>query len=331
MSFASVKSYPVSVANADIPQAWLSSSAPRVAPASKKIVVISSQNGTQSSGGSLSFICPSGQGAGYLVSGSAYLRFTVTPTQASALSYAFKQYGSASSVINRATLLCSGAISEQILNYNKLYASLMLHASTPDFATSDDTINQFTFNGAAIAANVDVCVPLLLGCLNAHQNLPLFLLNSVQLNIDLETVAGALMQIGANALTDYQVSNAQLVFEQLSADSQFEQGMKQMLASRLYQMPINTWFNLKTSNTGAVTQSIGVNSSSIRSVLWNVVPSEIITRSGAFTSGLQTNARVFLDGQLLFNGNLDTTTTPAISFLEMNRSLNNMFDCDHVS
>lgn len=118
--FTSVKSYPVGVASSDIPNAWMSNSDPRVAGATKKILSVASQNGTQTSGGQLSFLLPSNMGAGFLASGSAYIRFTVSITQATAYSWAFRQYGSASSVVNRMTLLASGAITEQILNYNKL-------------------------------------------------------------------------------------------------------------------------------------------------------------------------------------------------------------------
>jgi len=179
--FASLKSYPVSAASQDIPNAWLSSNDPRVASCGKKIVSISSQNGTQSASGTLSFLLPSNMGSGMLASGSAYIRATITVTQATALSYQFRQYGSASSVVNRMTFLASGAIVEQILNYNKLYSSLLLHASSPSFATNDDTIAQCTLGGAdavpdgsqtnALVSTVRVCIPILLGAFNSKQHL----------------------------------------------------------------------------------------------------------------------------------------------------------------
>jgi len=122
--FTNVKSYPVSVAQQDIPTAWMSSSDPRVAGATKKILSIASQNGSQTSGGQLSFLLPASMGSGFLASGSAYLKLKVSVSQANAYSWAFKQYGSASSIVNRMTLLASGAIVEQILNYNKLIYGL---------------------------------------------------------------------------------------------------------------------------------------------------------------------------------------------------------------
>ena len=80
--FANVKSYPVSVSNQDIPSAWMSNQDPRVASATKRIVNVSSSTGTQTAGGLISFILPAGQGAGMLVSGSAYLKATISVTQA---------------------------------------------------------------------------------------------------------------------------------------------------------------------------------------------------------------------------------------------------------
>lgn len=327
-SFTSAKSYPVSVASQDIPNAWMSNTDPRVAGATKKIVSVASQNGTQTSSGQLSFLLPSNMGSGFLASGSAYLKFTVGITQATAYAWAFKQYGSASSVINRMTLLASGAIVEQILNYNKLYSSLLLHASNPSFAQVDDAINQDTLTGSNTTASLTVCVPILLGAMNSKQHLPLFLLNSCQLNIDLDNVVNSIAQLSANALTEYSVSGATLVFEQVIPDAQFEAGIKSMLGQRLFQLPINTVYGVRVAQTGAITQNIGLNASSVRAILWNTVRADNQRDSGHFTDGGQTSARLYLDGQLVFNGNLDT---PVQQFIEMNRALNVMYDSDRVS
>lgn len=327
--FAGVKSYPVSVSAQDVPSAWLSNSDPRVASCGKKIVQVSSSTGTQSSGGLVSFILPANMGSGMLVSGSAYIKFTVSVTQATAYAWAFKQYGSASSVVNRMTLLSSGAIAEQILNYNKLYSALLLHASNPSFAQGDDKINQQSFNGALNGVQTaTVCIPILLGSFNSKQHLPLFLMNSAQLNVDLDTVINSITQASANAVSEYTVGSATLVFEQLNPDHAFEMGVKQMLGSRLFQMPISTFYNIRTAQTGAVTQNIGLNCSSLRSILWATVPTETQRNAHHFTDANQTSCRVYLDGQLSFAGNLSDVSS---QFLEMNRALNTMWDSDRVS
>ena len=314
----------------------MSNQDPRVASATKRIVNVSSSTGTQTSGGLVSFILPAGQGAGFLASGSAYMKFTVTTTQATANSWSFAQYGSASSVVNRMTLLSSGSISEQILNYNKTYSALLLHASNPSFACGDDKLNQQSFQGAFNAGAlgdgsniVTVAIPILLGAFNSKQHYPLCLINSAQLNVDLDTVVNAITQASGDALTDYAVSSASLVFEQIIPDQQYEQGLRAMLASgRLFQMPISTFYNVRTAQTGAVTQNIGLNCSSLKAVLWTTVPVETQRGSKQFTNANQTSARLYLDGSLQFAGNLSDEIS---QFLEMNRALNTMWDSDRVS
>lgn len=325
------KSYPVSVASQDIPSAWLSSSDPRVAGATKKIVSISSQNGTQYSSGQLTWQLPSSMGSGFLASGSAYLKFNVDVTQATgARNFVFSGYGSASSIINRMTLLCSGQITEQILQYNKTYNSLLCHASSPQFASGDDTLYQNSFSGVAVtsATGITVCVPVMLGSFNSKQHLPLFLLNSCQLNVDLDSVANAITQIGANAITEYTVSTAQLCFEQINPDHAFEAGIKSMLGTRLFQMPITTYYNGRVAQATAISQNVGLNASSVRAVLWNNSPAELLTTAGHFTSAGQTSCRVYADGTLVSNSNLDTDVQ---QFIEMNRALSVMFDASIVS
>ena len=309
----------------------MSNQDPRVASATKRIVNVSSSTGTQNSGGLVSFILPAGQGAGFLASGSCYLKATISVTQATnTYSWSLAQYGSASSIVNRMTLLSSGAISEQILNYNKTYSALLLHASNPSFACGDDKINQQSFNGALNAVqSVTIAIPILLGAFNSKQHYPLALVNSAQLNVDLDTVVNAITQNSDNAVTDFAVSACSLVFEQVVPDVQYEQGLRAMLASgRLFQMPISTFYNVRTAQTGAVTQNIGLNCSSLKAILWSTVPSETQRGTKQFTDANQTSARLYLDGSLQFAGNLSDEIS---QFLEMNRALNTMWDSDRVS
>lgn len=330
MAFNPVKSYPTLPAErVDVPTSMQSNQLPRVLQSGKRIVSVSSSNGDQRSGGMLSFILPSNMGSGFIKSGSAYLKCNIAVTQANAYSWAFRQYGAAHSIIARETLLASGAIVEQISQANKLYNSLLLHASNFSYSAGDDKIFQNTFSGDAGVANIDVVIPVILGSLNSSQDFPLFLVNSLQLNIDLDTVAGALSQISANAVSEYTVSKATLVFEQVLPDASYEAGVKQMLAAgKVYNMPINTWYNIRLAQTGSITQNIGLNSSSVKSILWNTVPQEGIASAGHFTDSGQTSCKLYLDGALVCNFNLDNVPQ---QFSEMNRALNTCFDCDRTS
>jgi len=204
----------------------------------------------------------------------------------------------------------------------------LLHASNPSFAQVDDSIYQDTLSGLNTAVDLTVCIPILLGAFNSKQHLPLFLLNSCQLNVDLDNVLSAMTSGSADAITEFTVSQATLVCEQITPDAQFEAGIKSMLGQRLYQLPISTFYNVRVAQATAITQNIGLNASSVRSILWNNVSQEGSRGAGHFTSAGQTSARVFLDGQLVFNGNLDSDVQ---QFAEMNRALNTMWDSDRVS
>lgn len=335
MAFNAVKSYPtIPAEQVDVPASMQSNNDARVFHANKRIVSVASSNGDQRSGGMLSFILPSGMGSGFLKSNSCYLKCTVAVTQvdaggAAAPSWAFRQYGSAHSIISRETLLASGAILESLSQANKLYSSLLLHASNYAYAAGDDKLYQCSFNGDNGITSVDVVIPIILGSFCSSQDFPLFLVNSLQLNLDLDNVLNAITQLSANAVSEFNVSKATLVFDQVIPDSSFEMSVKQMLMQgKIYNLPINTWYNLRTAQTGAITQNIGLNSSSLKAVLWNTVAREGQRDAGHFTNGGQTSVKLYLDGALVSNHNLDNVPQ---QFVEMNRALNTFADCDRTS
>jgi hypothetical protein len=277
----------------------------------------------------MNFILPANMGAGFMVSGSAYIKATVNITQANAYSWAFKQTGAGSSIVQSMVAMLSGQAVETIQHYGKLYNSLLLHATNANFLVNDSHLEEDTFPGAFEAvASLDICIPVALGLFNAKQHLPLFLLSSAQLQVNLASVVDALTQGSADAITAYTVSNASLIFEQIVPDSQYEMGIKQLLASRVYQMGFNTFMNQKYGQQASVTQNIGLNSSSVKAVLWNSVPLEGQRNTSAPTDGGQTSCYVYADGALVSNDRLSSTP---VQFLEMNRCLNNMYDVSRTS
>jgi hypothetical protein len=268
-------------------------------------------------------------GAGFAVSGSAYIKFTVNVTQAVAPSWAFKQTGAASSVIQRMTAILSGAQVETIQQYNKMYNALLQHACNGNYVSSDSRLVENTYAiNFNTNASLSVAIPVGLGVLNAKQHLPLFLLSSAQVQCDLASVLDALTAGSADAISEYTVSNATLVVEQICPDSAYEMGMKQMLASRVYQLCFDTFFNNKYSQQASITVPLGLNSSSVRSVFWQSIPWIGARRTHAPTDGGQTLAQLTLDGALVSNSQLSST---AEQFLEMNRGLSNLFDITRTS
>lgn len=334
-----LKSYSLSVAQSDIPSTWMPDSRPRLANvASRRIVQIASQSGTVSAGQPILVALPYGMGAGFLCSGSAYAKFTITVTQAGGVSWAFKQAGSGSSVFQRVSAILSGQQAEVIHNYGALYNSLLLHATNRNYIENDAQIHDDVLNGLNADATITVCVPIGLGCLNAKQHLPLFLLNGAQLQFDTNALAAAVTQFGANAITNYSISSFSVCFEQLVAEPQYEQSVKGMLAQgRIYQMPIDTWYNTRVANSNSITHNIGLNSSSVRSILWGSQTSSAapLTNAGHLSSGAQTSCYVYADGQLIHNAQLSCVdaTDPGLPqvYSEMNRCLNVMFDTSRTS
>lgn len=334
-----LKSYSLSVAQQDVPSSWMPEARPRLAnTASRRIVSVSSQSGTVQAGQPLLFQLPSNIGAGFLVSGSAYIKFTCSVTQANAQSWAFKQSGSGSSVFQRVSAILSGQTVESIQNYNKLYNSLLLHATNKSYIDSDAKVHDNVFNGAPNTTSVTVTVPIALGCLNAQQHLPLFLLSSTLLQFDTESLLQAITQIGDNAVSGYSLSQASVCFEQLVPEPAYEMGIKQMLGSRVYQMKIDTFQNSRYSQQNSITQTIGLNSSSVRCVLWGTQAVQTQRNAGHFSAGGQTRCRVYADGALVHNAQLagydgagNLSGDIAECFSEMNRCLNMMFDTSRTS
>lgn len=325
-----LKSYSLSVAQQDVPSSWMPESRPRLAnTSSRRIVSVASQSGTVNAGQPLLFQLPANMGAGFLVSGSAYIKMTVTVTQAVAFSWAFKQSGSASAVFQRISAILSGQNVESLNMANKLYNSLLLHATNQSFLESDAKIYDQVFPGAFNTVGaVTVCIPIPLGVLNSTCHLPLFLLSSAMLQFDTESVVQAITQGSGDAVTNYAISDASVVFESLHPEPAYEMGIKQMLASRVYQMKLDTWMNQRYAQQASITQTIGLNSSSVRCILWGTQPTQTQRNAGHLTDGGQTRCQVFADGQLVHNADLAQVSQ---QFAEMNRSLNMIYDSSRTS
>lgn len=325
-----LKSYSLSVAQQDVPSSWMPEARPRLAnTAARRIVSVASQSGTVNAGQPLLFQLPANMGAGFLVSGSAYIKFTCNVTQAVAYSWAFKQSGSGASVFQRMSAILSGQNVESLNMANKLYNSLLLHATNQQYLESDAKIHDQVFPGAFnTVQSVTICVPVPLGVFNSSSHLPLFLLSSALLQIDTESVLQAITQGSGDAVSNYTISDASLVFENLCPEPAYEQGIKAMLASRVYQMKIDTFHNSRYAQQASITQTIGLNSSSCRCILWGTQPIQTQRNAGHLTDGGQTQCYVYADGALVHNANLSQVSQ---QFLEMNRCLNLMFDTSRTS
>jgi len=328
-----LKSYSLSVAQQDVPSSWMPDPRPRLAnTAARRIVSIASQSGTVQPGQPMRFQLPANMGAGFLVSGSAYIKFTINVTQAVAPSWAFKQSGSGSSVFQRVSAVLSGAQIESINMYNKLYNNLLLHATNTTYAGGDARIHEGAFT-VFTDASATVCVPIALACLNSQSHLPLFFLSSAELQFETESLLEAITQLSANAVTGYTIDQATVCFEQLVPEPAYEQGIKAMLASRVYQMKLDTWMNNRYSHQASITQTVGLNSSSVRCVLWGSVEPQAQDLAGYQKASAQTSAQIYADGALVHNSRLPCVNAAgcAEQFCESQRCLNLLFDTSRTS
>jgi hypothetical protein len=316
-----VRTYPVIASSqSQVPQELMSSSAPR--PLSSKIQhkVSNSQTATQTSSGQLIFNLGCGSGQGFLKSGSVYLTCNVSVTQA-ADTWGFQNSNQlASSIILRDTLYLNGNVADQYNYVNKLRQGLVSHCSSDGYVKNDLCISEnANLNTVARNASVNVCIPIQNGVFNAQHNLPLFLLNTAQLEVNLENLNNAITRV-TTAVTEYTVSNAKLIYEIVQPEIAFEQEMKSILASgKLFQMPIKSWYNLKQSNTGAVKSiPIGLNMSSVNGVFHTSYPVAAMGNIQFNYGDTPANLRVWCDGELKNSFNMDNA---CVQFAELKKAL----------
>jgi hypothetical protein len=333
-SNANVRTFPViTAASSDIPQSCLSSSAPRPIQSRIGLKQVLSQTGSQTSNGTLLFPLGCGAGQGFLKAGSVYLAGSITVTQGGAEDWGFNQSGGADALILRSTVYVNGAIAEQTQFYNRINMALEQHCGNSGYVRNDLAI--MSLKGiTALARNVAVpfVVPFKSGVMNAQHDLPLFLMNTCQVELNLDSVAAAILSRTTGA-TEYTINNARLIYEVFYPEVDYENSMRAVLASgKLWQSPVKSWYNLVVTNTGTTkSQPIGLNMSSVLgffhfsqtdagTVLLPHYP------TGDTPAGQGT--RVFCDGNLI--NNYAIVDTPVI-FAEKSRAMGLLLDPERSS
>jgi hypothetical protein len=294
---------------------------------------------TASQGPSGTILVPLGCGAGqgFIKSGSAYLRFSVSGLTAMTDSvYNFNITGDAQALFQRVTLYLNGQIAEQINNYNRIQGALDTHGLNIGYADNDLAVLSAKGAGTTYNVTANVTIPLKLGLLNAQQDLPLFLFNTAQLEFNLDSLFNAINVPSGAAVspTSYTVSNVQLIYSVFYPEQEYEMSMRQVLASgKLFQIPIKTWYNLQVSNSGGTLKSvpIGLNMSSVLGVFHFVNNISASAKNPIVYTGdtpANQGLRVFLDGNLVNSYSIQDTAT---IFAEMKKALNLFADPDRSS
>ena len=332
-----VKTYGISAAHDDIPSILQSSDLPKPIPTNHKLIAISSQNGNQSASGMNIFQIATGASAGCVKPNSVYIKAKIVPTGGTTgHTWAFNgPTKSASSLINRLSILVSNQMVEQINFYDKLHDLLLLHGANANYYNNDSFLLEHTQGiGSANAANlpidavssIDVVIPLISGLFSGAKACPLYLLQSpINVQVDWNTVTAGIVCADASGPTGFTIQNPQLVYEIVQPDDQYVQGVRAMMAEgRLFQLNLTSFMNLQTASTATLAYNIGANLSSIKGALWTeYTNSPAQTTNTLFTSNGLSNGRLFLDGVQVNNYNIDTFPT---MHCELARCLHNMFD-----
>jgi hypothetical protein len=331
-----------------VPESLVSALDQKMIPSTTTIKQISTQSGDQKSGGLMLFQLPTGSGQGYLKSGSAYLKCKITFTQAIAaanmiafqggldpsgaappvVANASLGGGSASSIISRMNVSCGGVLLNSIQNYRVLHDAILNHCTSVGYRQHDSAIMEFTGKSlSSVIANgvLDVCIPIMVPCMNDEQSLPLFLLNSpIVIEILFSSVNDAIAYT-TNAVTEFTVSSAFIIYENLNVSSDFEMAVKMKLQQgAVWSMSTDDFYNLSLANGATINYNIGLNLSSVKGVLWTFNVTPVAGEYHNYSGDTQTDAKLYLDGRLINQfGNLDTIPQ---QYMEMQRAIGGMFD-----
>jgi hypothetical protein len=269
-----------------------------------------------------------GAGQGFLKAGSVYLAGSISVTQVADTTWGFNQSGGADAIILRSTVYVNGAIAEQTQFYNRVNMALEQHCGNSGYVRNDLVVmSQKGRGGLAVATALPFVVPFKSGVMNAQHDLPLFLMNTCQVELNLDSVAAAILS-KTTAATEYTISNARLIYEVFYPEVDYENSMRAVLASgKLWQSPVQSWYNLQVSNTGVTkSQPIGLNMSSVLGVFHF----SQIDAGGALNPHYPAadtpagqGTRLFCDGVLI--NNYAIVDTPII-FAEKSRAMGLLLD-----
>lgn len=319
----------------EVPEELKSSSKPKPIPLSRAQMAVPSQSSTQNSGGQVLFQLNSSNG--FIKPGSVMLKCRVTlvsagNTSADTVVAWGNSVRNSSSIIDRFTV-SSNAVLESINNYGSSYVpTLLLHCANQPYTQNDDALlegakrptanangsTSVATNGWRDVANatafntvntyVDVCIPLYSNLFQNEHGFPLCLLaQNTMIQLDLAQFGKAfyISAGGTGIATDFQVSNAFLVYDLIQPSPEYIMALKdQMRQGMLYQIPFVSALGSQFAKQGAsTTVNWGVGVSSLKGVTYStLVAPATITDAKYLTSdnavnGAGCNFRLFVDGQ----------------------------------
>ncbi len=242
---------------------------------------------------------PTGNGAGFMVAGSAYLNFRFAVTQASATWGFAGSLGDASALINRLTLSQS-VILEQIQNYGLFSTNVVSpYATSANYSnisqvcaggmgsnnllslgyntgltttavTTLENVN-FVYNQGTL----NFSIPLLFGLFSGGSEcnyLPLALMSqNLDIQTDWATVNQAFSAITAE-VTNYSITQLSVVYETVQLPMEYENAVRaKLLAGSLYSIPFQTCISSQVAGSSALSYNFSVNCSSVSGFCYGTI------------------------------------------------------------
>ena len=322
-----------------VPQAFMSNKSAKPIPCSLQTVNVPALTSSANASGTSIIQLPCGSSAGIML--NPYIRMDVTLTGGSAGTTSWKYKGvsqSASSLLNRLSTYINSVQVDNIQNADRVYDDLFSHSTSYDWLAHDATV---LMGSGVTQSNVTIRTVILplIGALGTQQGIPLFALNgTLQVQLDYNSLERAMQQIDANAaITGFQVSNVQLVYDKVSVEQAFVEKVKNDLAMGNKFVLGYTNFQSTTvqSLNGTAFFNYGINVSSLRALVGSQVltasladlydANATLTRGSSAPNGLS-QFQVSLDGRLINSNTLNAVANPALVFAEMNKCFSRLFD-----
>lgn len=348
MSFQNLGNEVHNYQTTDIPMSLKSNNSAQAIPSKQRMVNLSALSSSQSGGGSVLFQIPP---SSYAISrNSAFLkaRITLTDGSANTVFSGPTWSNSAYRVINRLTLYAGS--SNSIIQQRNYYADeatmKLMHNSVRSWNYNDAQIliaNNAKPSKVGNSYYFDVCLPLPM--FNTEQDFPLYLCSSsLILQIDLNNANAAFYSPGV-AVSDFTLSNCQLVYESIELDHQFIDAERQAIKSSPFVYPMQSQLSFKLQDSQLNGYNLGLSCSSLRGVFVMMsnkssdsqnslllYQRQTTDGSGGYYNAAGTNFvpnsmngagvqfSVFLDGRLVTPSIFDT---PAIHYAGLKQALRN--------
>jgi hypothetical protein len=315
-----------------IPEAFRSNRSAKPIPCVLQTVNIPALSGEASVGGTSVIQIPCGASAGIMM--NPYLSFKVNLTGTDKDTLKFKGASlAASSVINRLSTYVNSVQVDNIQNADQVYDCLFAHSTSADWLSHDAKVLMRANEGLVVAGTttgaINVVLPLI-GMLGSQQAFPLYLINGqLQVQLDYNTAVRAAWGAAA-AVTDYAITDVQLIYDRLQPEQAFIESVRGAMAGgQNFVYAYTNYQSVPKASAQASTFNYGLNVSSLRGVIQTSVLTTDLstgTAQGKSAHNGLSQFRVSLDGRLVNSNTLNSTTAPALCFAEAQKCLSRVFD-----